>query len=116
MAFKIAGSMAIKEALKQAHSIILEPIMKVVVVCPTDYTGTVIGDLTSRRGQIQGQESRNGSEQVTALVPLSEMFGYSNDLRSKTQGRGQYVMEPHSYVEVPKSVAEGIMSKRKQND
>ncbi|MDE6733398.1 MAG: elongation factor G [Oscillospiraceae bacterium] len=116
MAFKIAGSMAIKEALKQAKSIILEPIMKVVVVCPTDYTGTVIGDLTSRRGQIQGQESRNGSEQVTALVPLSEMFGYSNDLRSKTQGRGQYVMEPHSYVEVPKSVAEGIMSKRKQND
>ena len=116
MAFKIAGSMAIKEALKQAHSIILEPIMKVVVVCPSDYTGTVIGDLTSRRGQIQGQESRNGSEQVTALVPLSEMFGYSNDLRSKTQGRGQYVMEPHSYVEVPKSVAETIMSKRKQND
>lgn len=116
MAFKIAGSMAIKEALRQAHSIILEPIMKVVVVCPTDYTGTVIGDLTSRRGQIQGQESRFGSEQITALVPLSEMFGYSNDLRSKTQGRGQYVMEPHSYVEVPKSVAEGIMSKRKQND
>ena len=116
MAFKIAGSMAIKEALKQAKSIILEPIMKVVVVCPSDYTGTVIGDLTSRRGQIQGQESRNGSEQVTALVPLSEMFGYSNDLRSKTQGRGQYVMEPHSYVEVPKNVAEGIMSKRKQND
>ena len=116
MAFKIAGSMAIKEALKQAHSIILEPIMKVVVVCPSDYTGTVIGDLTSRRGQIQGQESRNGSEQVTALVPLSEMFGYSNDLRSKTQGRGQYVMEPHSYVEVPKSVAETIMSKRKQSD
>ena len=116
MAFKIAGSMAIKEALKQAKSVILEPIMKVVVSCPTDYTGTVIGDLTSRRGQIQGQESRNGSESVTALVPLSEMFGYSNDLRSKTQGRGQYVMEPHSYVEVPKSVAEGIMSKRKQND
>lgn len=116
MAFKIAGSMAIKEALKQAKSVILEPIMKVVVVSPSDYTGTVIGDLTSRRGQIQGQESRNGSEQVTALVPLSEMFGYSNDLRSKTQGRGQYVMEPHSYVEVPKSVAEGIMSKRKQGD
>ncbi len=116
MAFKIAGSMAIKEALRQAHSVILEPIMKVVVVCPSDYTGTVIGDLTSRRGQIQGQESRSGTEQVTALVPLSEMFGYSNDLRSKTQGRGQYVMEPHSYIEVPKNIAEGIMSKRKQND
>ena len=116
MAFKIAGSMAIKEALKKANSVILEPIMKVVVVSPSDYTGTVIGDLTSRRGQIQGQESRNGTEQVTALVPLSEMFGYSNDLRSKTQGRGQYVMEPHSYIEVPKNIAEGIMSKRKQND
>ncbi|MDE7361405.1 MAG: elongation factor G [Oscillospiraceae bacterium] len=116
MAFKIAGSMAIKEALKKASSIILEPIMKVVVVCPSDYTGTVIGDLTSRRGQIQGQESRFGTEQITALVPLSEMFGYSNDLRSKTQGRGQYVMEPHSYIEVPKNIAEGIMSKRKQND
>ncbi len=116
MAFKIAGSMAIKEALRKANSIILEPIMKVVVVCPTDYTGTVIGDLTSRRGQIQGQESRNGTESITALVPLSEMFGYSNDLRSKTQGRGQYVMEPHSYIEVPKSIADGIMSKRKQSE
>ncbi len=116
MAFKIAGSMAIKEALRKASSIILEPIMKVVVVCPSDYTGTVIGDLTSRRGQIQGQESRFRTEQITALVPLSEMFGYSNDLRSKTQGRGQYVMEPHSYIEVPKNIAEGIMSKRKQND
>ncbi len=116
MAFKIAGSMAIKEALRKASSIILEPIMKVVVVCPSDYTGTVIGDLTSRRGQIQGQESRFGTDQITALVPLSEMFGYSNDLRSKTQGRGQYVMEPHSYIEVPKNIAEGIMSKRKQND
>ena len=116
MAFKIAGSMAIKEALKQAHSVILEPIMKVVVVVPDDYIGNVIGDLNSRRGMIQNQETRSGNVQVTALVPLSEMFGYSNDLRSKTQGRGQYVMEPNSYVEVPKSVAEGIMSKRKQND
>ena len=116
MAFKIAGSMAIKEGLKQAKSIILEPIMKVVVVVPDDYIGNVIGDLNSRRGMIQDQETRSGNVQVTALVPLSEMFGYSNDLRSKTQGRGNYVMEPHSYVEVPKSVAEGIMSKRKQND
>lgn len=116
MAFKIAGSMAIKEALKQAHSVILEPIMKVVVVVPDDYIGNVIGDLNSRRGMIQNQETRTGNVQVTALVPLSEMFGYSNDLRSKTQGRGQYVMEPNSYIEVPKSIAEGIMSKRKQAD
>ena len=116
MAFKIAGSMAIKEALKQAHSVILEPIMKVVVVVPDDYIGNVIGDLNSRRGMIQNQETRTGNVQVTALVPLSEMFGYSNDLRSKTQGRGNYVMEPNSYIEVPKSIAEGIMSKRKQND
>ena len=116
MAFKIAGSMAIKEALRQAHSIILEPIMKVAVIVPDDYTGTVIGDLSSRRGQIQGQESRNGTVQIDALVPLSEMFGYSNDLRSNTQGRGQYVMEPHSYIEVPKSIADGIMSKRKQGE
>ena len=116
MAFKIAGSMAIKEALKQAHSVILEPIMKVVVVVPDDYIGNVIGDLNSRRGMIQNQETRTGNVQVTALVPLSEMFGYSNDLRSKTQGRGNYVMEPNSYIEVPKSIAEGIMSKRKQAD
>ena len=116
MAFKIAGSMAIKEALRQAHSVILEPIMKVVVVVPDDYIGNVIGDLNSRRGMIQNQETRTGNVQVTALVPLSEMFGYSNDLRSKTQGRGQYVMEPNSYIEVPKSIAEGIMSKRKQAD
>ena len=115
MAFKIAGSMAIKEALRQAHSVILEPIMRVDVVVPDDYIGNVIGDLNSRRGQIQNQETRNGSVQVTAFVPLSEMFGYSNDLRSKTQGRGQYVMQPSHYIEVPKSISEAIMSKRKQN-
>ena len=115
MAFKIAGSMAIKEALRQAHSVILEPIMRVDVVVPDDYIGNVIGDLNSRRGQIQNQETRNGSVQVTAFVPLSEMFGYSNDLRSKPQGRGQYVMQPSHYIEVPKSISEAIMSKRKQN-
>ena len=115
MAFKIAGSMAIKEALKQAHSVILEPIMRVDVVVPDDYIGNVIGDLNSRRGQIQNQETRSGTVQVTAYVPLSEMFGYSNDLRSKTQGRGQYVMQPSHYIEVPKSISEAIMSKRKQN-
>jgi len=112
MAFKIAGSMAFKEAMKKANPVILEPIMKVSVIVPDDYLGTVIGDLNSRRGQILGQETRPGTIQVDCLVPLSEMFGYSNDLRSKTQGRGQYSMEPHSYIEVPKSIAEKIISKR----
>ena len=96
MAFQIAGSMAFKEAMKKATPVLMEPIMKVSVIVPDDYTGTVIGDLSSRRGQIQGQETRPGAVQVDALVPLSEMFGYSNDLRSNTQGRGQYSMEPHS--------------------
>ena len=112
MAFSIAGSMAFKEAMKQASPCILEPIMKVCVTVPDDYTGTVIGDLSSRRGQIQGQETRPGAVQVDALVPLSEMFGYSNDLRSNTQGRGQYTMEPDSYIEVPNNIAKKIMSKR----
>ncbi|MCI6559939.1 MAG: elongation factor G, partial [Ruminococcus sp.] len=98
MAFKIAGSIAFKEAMKQAQPILMEPIMKVSVIVPDDYTGTVIGDLSSRRGQIQGQETRTGTVQVDALVPLSEMFGYTSDLRSNTQGRGQYTMEPHSYL------------------
>ena len=112
MAFKIAGSIAFKEALKQANAILMEPVMKVAVIVPDDYTGTVIGDLSSRRGQIQGQEARTGSVQIDALVPLSEMFGYTSDLRSNTQGRGQYTMEPHSYQEVPKSIAEKIMAAR----
>ena len=115
MAFKIAGSIAFKEALKQAQPVLMEPVMKVAVIVPDDYTGTVIGDLSSRRGQIQGQESRTGTIQVDALVPLSEMFGYTSDLRSNTQGRGQYVMEPHSYQEVPKSVAEKIIANRAKN-
>ena len=104
MAFSIAGSMAFKEAMKKADACILEPIMKVASIVPDDYIGTVIGDLNARRGQILGQETNNGTAQVDALVPLSEMFGYSNDLRSKTQGRGQYTMEPHSYIEVPRSI------------
>lgn len=112
MAFKIAGSIAFKEALKQAQPVLMEPVMKVAVIVPDDYLGTVIGDLSSRRGQIQGQETRSGSIQVDALVPLSEMFGYTSDLRSNTQGRGQYTMEPHSYEEVPKSIAEKIMTAR----
>ncbi len=116
MAFSIAGSMAFKEAMKKADPVILEPIMKVVVIVPEDYMGDVIGDLNSRRGQILGMEARPGAQQINALVPLSEMFGYSNDLRSKTQGRGQYVMEPHSYIEVPKSIAEKIMAARGKKD
>ena len=115
MAFKIAGSIAFKEALKQAQPVLMEPVMKVAVIVPDDYLGTVIGDLSSRRGQIQGQETRSGSIQVDALVPLSEMFGYTSDLRSNTQGRGQYTMEPHSYEEVPKSIAEKIMANRAKN-
>ncbi len=116
MAFSIAGSMAFKEAMRKADPVILEPIMKVACITPEEYMGTAIGDLNSRRGQILGQEVNNGVAQVDALVPLSEMFGYSNDLRSKTQGRGQYTMEPHSYTEVPKSVAENIMNARKRQD
>jgi len=112
MAFKMAGSQAIKEAMRKANPTILEPIMKVVAIVPEDYMGDVIGDLNSRRGQILGMEARPGAQQINALVPLSEMFGYSNDLRSKTQGRGQYSMEPHSYIDVPKSISEKIISNR----
>jgi len=112
MAFKIAGSMAFKEAMRKASPVLLEPIMKVDVIVPSDYMGDVIGDLNSRRGQIQGMSSRPGAEQIEALVPLSEMFGYATDLRSRTQGRGQYAMEPHSYVEIPKNIAEKIISER----
>ena len=115
-AFMIAGSMAFKDAMKKANPVILEPIMKVACIVPEEYMGTAIGDLNSRRGQILGQEINTGVAQIDALVPLSEMFGYSNDLRSKTQGRGQYTMEPHSYTDVPKSVAENIMSSRKHTN
>ena len=112
MAFKIAGSMAFKEALRKGASVILEPIMKVSVIVPEEYMGDVIGDLNSRRGQVQGMEARAGAQQINAFVPLSDMFGYSNDLRSKTQGRGQYTMEPSHYMQVPKSISEKIMSSR----
>ena len=112
MAFKIAGSMAFKEACRKANPVLLEPVMKVDVTVPDDYLGNVIGDLTARRGMVQGQESRPGATQVDALVPLAEMFGYATDLRSRTQGRGQYTMEPHSYVEIPKSIAEKIIAQR----
>ena len=116
MAFQIAGSMAFKEAMRKANPVLMEPIMKVCVIVPDDYTGTVIGDLSSRRGQIQGQETRPGAVQIDALVPLSEMFGYTSDLRSNTQGRGQYTMEPHSYLEVPKNIAEKIMNDRNKGE
>ena len=116
MAFKIAGSMAFKEACRKADPILLEPLMKVSVTVPDDYLGNVIGDLTSRRGQIQGPESRPGATQVDALVPLANMFGYATDLRSSTQGRGQYTMEPHSYVEIPRSIAEKIIAERGRNN
>ena len=112
MAFKIAGSMAFKDACRKANACLLEPIMKVSVIAPEEYLGNVIGDLTSRRGQILGQEARPGAQQIDALVPLSEMFGYATDLRSRTQGRGQYTMEPHSYVEIPKNIAEKIVAQR----
>ncbi len=114
MAFKIAGSMAFKEAMKKADPVLLEPIMKVVVIVPDDYLGDVIGDINSRRGTIAGMEADNGIHRVNANVPLSEMFGYATDLRSKTQGRGQYVMEPSHYLEVPKSIAEKMMKKDDQ--
>ena len=116
MAFKIAGSMAFKDAAKKASPVILEPMMKVVVIVPEEYMGDVIGDLNSRRGQIQGMEDRTGAKQINARVPLSEMFGYVNDLRSKTQGRGQYTMEPDGYDQVPKSISESIISERSKKD
>ena len=116
MAFKIAGSMAFKEAMRKADPVILEPIMKVAVIVPDEYMGDVIGDINARRGQIQGTESRSGTQQIDALVPLSNMFGYATDLRSKTQGRGQYSMEPSHYIDVPKSIAESIMAGRAKKE
>ena len=114
MAFKIAGSMAFKDAMAKADPAIMEPIMKVSVIVPDDYMGDVIGDLNARRGQIQGMEAMNGSQRINAFVPLAQMFGYATDLRSKTQGRGQYSMEPSHYAEVPKSIAESIIAGRKK--
>ena len=116
LAFKLAGSMAFKEAMRKADPVILEPIMKVCVIVPDEYMGDVIGDLNSRRGQIQGIDDRVGAKQINSFVPLSEMFGYATDMRSKTQGRGQYTMEPSHYIEVPKSVMEKILSVRGKNN
>ncbi len=116
MAFKIAGSMAFKSGMRKADPVILEPIMKVTVTVPEEYMGDVIGDLNSRRGMIQGMEAVAGAQRIVAMVPLSEMFGYATDMRSKTQGRGQYVMEPDSYSEVPKSIADTIITARTKKD
>ena len=112
MAFKIAGSMAFKEACQKAGPTLLEPIMKVCVIVPDEYMGDVIGDLNARRGQIQGYEMRSGAQQIDAFVPLAEMFGYATDLRSRTQGRGQYTMEPSHYIELPKGLQEKLIAKR----
>jgi elongation factor G len=112
LAFKIAGSMAFKDACRKAQPVVLEPIMKVSVIVPEEYTGDVMGDISSRRGNILGMEPRNGSTQVDANVPLSQMFGYATDLRSRTQGRGQYSMEPSHYVELPKSIQQELVEKR----
>ena len=112
MAFKIAGSMAFKEACRKADPTLLEPIMKVCVIVPDEYMGDVIGDLNARRGQIQGYEMRSGAQQIDAFVPLAEMFGYATDLRSRTQGRGQYTMEPSHYIELPKGLQEKLIAKR----
>ncbi len=116
MAFKIAASMAFKEAMRKANPVLLEPVMKVATTVPDEYLGDVMGDFNSRRGVIQGTETRPGSQQINALVPLQNMFGYATDLRSKTQGRGTYTMEPSHYAEVPKSIAENIMEARARKD
>ena len=116
MAFKIAGSMAFKEGMKKADPVLKEPIMKVVVIVPEEYMGDVMGDLNSRRGMIQGMEARTGAQAITAFVPLAEMFGYATDLRSRTQGRGQYTMEPSHYEQVPKSIQEKIISARAKKE
>jgi elongation factor G len=112
MAFKIAGSMAFKEAMRKADPVLTEPITKVVTIVPDEYLGTVMGGFNSRRGQIQSMESANGVQELTAMVPLSEMFGYATDLRSMTQGRGVYSMEPSHFAEVPKSIQEQIVTAR----
>ena len=116
MAFKIAASMAFKEACKQAKSVILEPIMKVEVTVPEEYMGDVIGDINARRGRLEGMEAKSGNQEIRGFIPLSEMFGYATDLRSKTQGRGTYSMEPSHYEEVPKSVLETIVASRAKKD
>ena len=114
MAFKIAGSMAFKNAMAKADPVLLEPMMKVEITVPEEYMGDVIGDVNSRRGRMEGMDAEDGMQEIHAFIPLSEMFGYATDLRSKTQGRGSYSMEPSHYEEVPKSVLEAIVASRKK--
>jgi elongation factor G len=111
MAYRIAGSMAVKEAARKAHPVLLEPIMAVEVVTPDDFLGDVIGDLSARRGRVEGMEQRGSSQTVRALVPLSDMFGYATDLRSRTQGRATYTMQFHSYQDVPEAIAKEIVAR-----
>jgi len=116
MAFKIAGSMGFKEGMRKADAVLLEPIMKVDVTVPEDYMGDVMGSLNSRRGRIEGMEARAGAQAISAHVPLSEMFGYATTLRSLTQGRGQFVMQPSHFEEVPKNIQEAIIAERSKKD
>ena len=116
MAFKIAASMAFKEGMRQAKSVILEPIMKVDITVPEEYMGDVIGGLNSRRGRIEGMESENGESRIKGFVPLSEMFGYATELRSRTQGRGQFTMQFDHYSEVPSNISKDIVEKRAKKD
>ena len=116
MAFKVAASMAFKEGCKQAKSVLLEPIMKVEITVPEEYMGDVIGDINARRGRMEGMEERSGNQIIRGFIPLSEMFGYATDLRSKTQGRGTYSMEPSHYEEVPKSILEQIVASRTKKE
>ena len=115
-AFHIAGSMAFKEACRQGGAVLLEPIMKVEITVPEEYMGDVIGDVNSRRGRLEGMDTNNGTTEIHSHIPLSEMFGYATDLRSKTQGRGTYSMEPSHYEEVPKSVLDSIVSSRAKKE
>ena len=115
MAFKIAASMAFKDACRKADPVLKEPIMQVDIVVPDEYLGDVMGDLSSRRGQIQGQETRNGAIAISSFVPLEKMFGYATDLRSRTQGRGQYTMQPSHYDEVPKNIQDEIINSKAKN-
>ena len=116
MAFKIAGSMAFKDGCKKGKSVILEPIMRIEITVPEEYMGDVIGDINSRRGRMEGMEARGGSQIIRGFIPLSEMFGYATDLRSKTQGRGTYAMEPSHYEEVPKAILETIVATRTKKE
>ncbi|MFQ9698355.1 MAG: elongation factor G, partial [Zhenhengia sp.] len=113
MAFKVAGSLAVKDAMKKAGGLLLEPIMKVIVTVPDDYMGDVIGNINSRRGRMEGMEARNGAQEIRAYVPLSEMFGYATDLRSRTQGRGNYSMEFDHYEQCPKNIQDKVIADRK---